>query len=287
LEQDALDAAKQADAVVLVAGLSPRLEGEEMKVAVPGFEGGDRVLLGLPKVQEELIQKITALGKPTVLVLLNGSAVAINWARDHVPAIVETWYPGEEGGTAIADVVFGDYNPAGRLPVTFYKSADQLPPFSDYSMKGKTYRYFTGEPLFPFGFGLSYTAFAYKNMTVPKQVKAGAGAMISVDVTNTGSREGDEVVQVYLKSPAGTPIRTLVGFERVALKPGETRSVSFSLRPRDFSKPTGDGHFEASPGVFEISVGGKQPGFKGAADASTTATISGRLRVTGPAARVN
>jgi beta-glucosidase len=287
LEQEAIDAAKQADAVVLVAGLSPRLEGEEMKVAVPGFEGGDRVLLGLPKVQEELIQKITALGKPTVLVLLNGSAVAINWARDHVPAIVETWYPGEEGGTAIADVVFGDYNPAGRLPVTFYKSADQLPPFSDYSMKGKTYRYFTGEPLFPFGFGLSYTAFAYKNMTVPKQVKAGAGAMISVDVTNTGSREGDEVVQVYLKSPAGTPIRTLVGFERVALKPGETRSVSFSLRPRDFSKPTGDGHFEASPGVFEISVGGKQPGFKGAADASTTATISGRLRVTGPAARVN
>jgi beta-glucosidase len=290
LLEQALNAARQADAVVLVAGLSPRLEGEEMKVAVEGFEGGDRVLLGLPKVQEELIQKIAALGKPTVLVLLNGSAVAINWARDHVPAILEAWYPGEEGGTAIADVLFGDYNPAGRLPVTFYKSAEQLPPFSDYSMKGKTYRYFTGEPLFPFGFGLSYTTFGYKSITFPKQVKAGEGAMISVEVTNTGRTEGEEVVQVYLKPPANaglTPIRTLVGFERVALKPGETKKVSFSMRPRDFAEPTGDGHFQASPGAFEISVGGKQPGFNGAADASTTATLSGRFLVTGPPAQVN
>jgi beta-glucosidase len=216
--------------------------------------------------------------------------VAINWARDHVPAIVETWYPGEEGGTAIADVLFGDYNPGGRLPVTFYKSAEQLPPFWDYSMKGKTYRYFTGEPLFPFGFGLSYTNFGYKKIKVPKQVKAGAGAMVSVDVTNTGSREGEEVVQVYLKPPAGDglrPIRTLVGFERVALRAGETKTVSFTLRPRNFAEPSGDGRFQASPGAFEISVGGKQPGFKGAADASTTATLSGRIRVTGPPVQVN
>ena len=161
-----LDAARQADAVVLVMGLSPRIEGEEMRVKIEGFEGGDRVQIGLPRVQEELMQKIAALGKPTVLVLLNGSAVAVNWAEDHIPAIVEAWYPGQAGGTAIADVLFGDYNPGGRLPVTFYKSVDQLPPFTDYSMKGRTYRFFKGEPLFPFGYGLSYSTFAYRNLKV-------------------------------------------------------------------------------------------------------------------------
>jgi len=285
-DQQALEAARQADAVVVVAGLSPRLEGEEMKVPVEGFEGGDRVQLGLPQTQEELIEKITALGKPTVLVLLNGSAVAINWARDHVPAIVELWYPGEAGGEAIADALFGDYNPAGRLPVTFYKSAEQLPPFTDYSMKGKTYRYFTGEPLFPFGYGLSYTTFAYKNIKIPKQMKTGSAPAISVEVTNTGSRDGEEVVQVYVKPPEG-PSRTLAGFERVALKAGETRAISFRLRPRDFAVSTGGGRYQASPGWFEISVGGEQPGFKGAADASTTATISRRFQVTGPPAQVN
>lgn len=289
-EQEAVDAAKQADAIVLIAGLSPRLEGEEMKVAVPGFEGGDRTRLDLPEIQERLIQKIAALGKPTVLVLLNGSAVAINWARDHVPAIVEAWYPGEEGGTALADVLFGDANPGGRLPVTFYKSAEQLPPFSDYSMQGRTYRYFAGQTLFPFGFGLSYTTFAYKNLKVPREAQAGGAAKISVDVTNTGNRQGDEVVQVYLKGPGGaglTPIRTLVGFERVALRPGETRTVSFSLRPRDFAHPSEGGHFQASPGAFETSVGGKQPGFSGPEDAATTATLSGRLRLMGPAVQVD
>ena len=144
-EREALDAARSADAVVMVLGLTPRLEGEEMKVPVEGFEGGDRVMLGIPQVQEDLLKKVVALGKPTVLVLLNGSAVAVNWAKDNVPAIVDAWYPGQAGGTAIADVLFGDYNPAGRLPVTFYKSADQIPPFTDYAMKGKTYRFFTGE----------------------------------------------------------------------------------------------------------------------------------------------
>ncbi len=278
-DREALDAARQADAVVVVAGLSPRLEGEEMKVPVEGFEGGDRVQLGLPKIQVELIQKVTALGKPTVLVLLNGSAVAINWARDHVPAIVEAWYPGEAGGDAIADVLFGDYNPAGRLPVTFYKSAEQLPPFTDYSMKGKTYRYFTGEPLFPFGYGLSYTTFGYQNLKMPEQMETGRAPAVSVEVTNTGRRDGEEVVQVYVKPPAG-PIRALAGFERVALKAGESRSISFSLRPRDFAVSTGDGHYQASPGWFEISLGGEQPGFKGG-------TISRRLHVTGPVAQVN
>ncbi len=237
-ESDALDAARQADAVVLVMGLSPRLEGEEMRVQIEGFSGGDRVQIGLPRVQEELMQKIAALGKPTVLVLLNGSALAVNWAKDHIPAIVEAWYPGQSGGTAIADVLFGDYNPGGRLPVTFYKSVDQLPPFTDYSMKGRTYRFFKGEPLFPFGYGLSYSTFAYRDLKVQ-------GANVSVEVENTSAIPGEEVVQLYLKREGAAdddPIRSLAGFQRVGLKPRERKTVRFTLKTQ-------------SPGVFDISVG--------------------------------
>ncbi|MGD8869488.1 MAG: glycoside hydrolase family 3 C-terminal domain-containing protein, partial [Gemmatimonadales bacterium] len=164
LRHEALAAAATADAVIMVLGLSPRLEGEEMRVDVPGFAGGDRVEIGLPEPQEALLQSIAALDKPVVLVLLNGSALAVNWAAEHAPAIVEAWYPGQAAGEALADVLFGDYNPAGRLPVTFFKSTDQLPPFSDYAMAGRTYRYFSGDPLFPFGHGLSYTTFAYANL---------------------------------------------------------------------------------------------------------------------------
>jgi len=238
-ESDALDAAHQADAVVLVMGLSPRLEGEEMRVKIEGFEGGDRVQIGLPSVQEELMQKIAALGKPTVLVLLNGSAVAVNWAKDHIPAIVEAWYPGQAGGTAIADVLFGDYNPGGRLPVTFYKSVDQLPPFTDYSMKGRTYRFFKGEPLFPFGHGLSYSTFAYRNLRAQ-------GANISVEVENTSAIAGEDVVQLYVKREGATdddPIRSLAGFQRIALKPHERKTVQFGLKPQ-------------LTGTLQISVGG-------------------------------
>jgi beta-glucosidase len=215
LQEEAVKTANQADAIVMFLGLSPRLEGEEMKVPVEGFKGGDRLTLDIPRVQQELLERIAALKKPTVLVLLNGSAISINWAKDHIPAIVESWYGGQAAGTAIADVLFGDYNPAGRLPVTFYKSADQLPPFTDYGMKGRTYRYFEGEPLWPFGFGLSYTTFAYKNVQVSSN-KAGA------DVTNTGKRTGDEVVQLYSK-------KSLAGFQRITLKPGETKHVDFPL----------------------------------------------------------
>ena len=238
-EQDALDATQQADAVVLVLGLSPRLEGEEMRVPVEGFQGGDRVQLGLPRVQEELMEKVVAAGKPVVLVLLNGSAAAVNWARDHVPAIVEAWYPGQAGGAALADVLFGDYNPAGRLPVTFYKSADQLPPFTDYSMKGRTYRFFEGEPLFPFGYGLSYTTFSYRDLNVPARVKAGDLVKVAIEVRNSGKRAGEEVVQLYVN-------RSLEGFDRVALSPNQSRKVEFTLQPRQLS----DGN------MFEISVGG-------------------------------
>jgi beta-glucosidase len=239
--EEAVKVASQADAVIMTLGLSPRLEGEEMKVQVPGFQGGDRVSLDLPQVQEDLLEKVTALGKPVVLVLLNGSAVAVNWAKDHVPAIVELWYPGQAGGTALADVLFGDANPGGRLPVTFYKSADQLPPFDDYRMEGRTYRYFKGEPLFPFGYGLSYTSFHYGKLNVPAEVKSGAEMKVSVEVQNSGKRAGDEVVELYVKRE----VRSLTGFQRVSLKPGEKRMVEFTLTPH-----------QLGTGTVEISAGG-------------------------------
>jgi len=239
-EDEALKVAGQADVVLMLLGLSPRLEGEEMPVKVEGFSGGDRVSLGIPRVQEALLQKVSALGKPVVLVLLNGSAVAVNWARDHVPAIVELWYPGQAGGTALADVLFGDYNPAGRLPVTFYKSEDQLPPFDDYSMTNRTYRYFTGEPLYPFGYGLSYTSFAYANLRSPEEAKAGSSVKVAVEVENNGKRAGEDVVQLYLKHPG--VLRELQGFERVPLRAGEKKTVEFSVT-------------RAAAGEIELSVG--------------------------------
>ena len=269
-ETEALSVARQADVVVLCLGLSPRLEGEEMKVEVPGFQGGDRVWLRIPQVQEELLQHVSALGKPVVLVLLNGSAVAVNWARDHVPAIVELWYPGQAGGTALADMLFGDYNPGGRLPVTFYQSETQLPPFDNYNMKGRTYRYFEGEPLYPFGYGLSYTTFAYHNLKLFRRAKVGDGK-VSVEVENSGRRAGEEVVELYLKRTGGTglqPIRSLQGFERVNLQPGEKKTVEFTLTPRQLGS-----------GSIEVAVGGKQPGFHGAADAATTQVVTGRFNV--------
>jgi len=266
--EDALNVARQSDVVLMFLGLSPRLEGEEMKVEVEGFAGGDRVKLGIPQVQTDLLERISALGKPVVLVLLNGSAVAVNWARDHVPAIVELWYPGQAGGTALADVLFGDANPGGRLPITFYKSEDQLPPFADYSMKGRTYRYFEGQPLFPFGYGLSYTHFAYSHLKVPKSAPAGEPLKVSVDVENSGARAGDEVVELYLKRDGlpDAPIRSLEGFRRITLEPGEKKTVDFTLTT-------------PGAGALEISIGGKQPGFTGLADAATTQVLTGRCAI--------
>ena len=256
-DREAIDAVKQADAVVMVLGLSPRLEGEEMKVPVDGFAGGDRVTLALPQVQEDLLKKITALGKPVVLVLLNGSAVSINWAKDNVPAIVEAWYPGQEGGAAIADVLFGDYNPSGRLPVTFYKSVDELPPFTDYSMAGKTYRFFTGEPLFPFGHGLSYTTFAYTNLKVPAQANIGDSIKLLLDVENTGSMAGADVVQLYVKGRAsGGPIRSLEGFQRVPLRPKERKTVEFTLTPAQVGRVGTDGRRVVEAGSVELTLAG-------------------------------
>lgn len=273
---DALAIARKADAVVMVLGLSPRLEGEEMKVPVEGFSGGDRLDLNLPRTQEDLLKSVAALGKPSVLVLLNGSALAVNWARDNVPAIVEAWYPGQAGGAALADVLFGDYNPAGRLPVTFYKSVDQLPAFTDYEMKGRMYRFFEGAPLFPFGFGLSYTTFHYQNLKLPDRAKPGDEVKLSVEVTNGGNVAGEEVVQVYLKShAAGSPIRSLAGFRRIALQPKERKQVQFTLTPRQFATATSDGRWIAGTGDFEISVGGAQP-------VPGKGGVSASLRLEGP-----
>jgi beta-glucosidase len=290
LKEEALAAAKSADVVVMLMGLSPRLEGEEMTVEVPGFKGGDRVDLGLPRVQEELIQAVAAVGKPVVLVLLSGSAVAVNWEAEHIPAILETWYSGQAAGTALADVLFGTYNPAGRLPVTFYKSADQIPPFSNYNMEGKTYRYFKGEPLFPFGHGLSYTTFTYGNLKTPPSVRAGEKVSVSVDVTNSGKRSGEEVVQLYvteLEASAPVPLRALQGFRRVQLKAGETKTVSFTLTPRQLSLIDRQSKRIVEPGTVEISIGGKQPGFKGVADSYTSGVVTGRFKLLGSKVQIS
>ena len=263
--EEAVKAARETDVSVLVLGISARLEGEEMPVKVEGFRGGDRTDISLPKSQEALLKAVVATGKPVVVVLLSGSALAVNWANDNAAAILEAWYPGGEGGTAIADVLFGDYNPGGRLPVTFYKSVDQLPPFTDYGMQGRTYRYFKGEPLYPFGYGLSYTKFVYSDLKVEsRSVPAGESIKVSVDVINAGEREGDEVVQLYLTDTAATapvPIRTLVGFERVSLRPREKRRVTFTITPRQMSLIDNRGKRMIEPGQYSISVGGLRETF--------------------------
>jgi beta-glucosidase len=258
-------------------------------VEVPGFEGGDRIDIGLPAPQRELMEAVVATGKPVVLVLLNGSALSATWAAENVPAIVEAWYPGQAAGPAIADVLFGDYNPAGRLPVTFYSSVDQLPPFSDYDMEGRTYRYFHGKPLFPFGHGLSYTTFSYDNLRIPARIEAGEDVLLSVDVENTGPMDGDEVVQLYLadvEASVPVPIRSLQGVRRVFLRAGERKTVSFTLTPRQISLIDSGWERVLEPGVFEVSVGGKQPGFSGLADAATTGVVTRRFEVVGSPLRL-
>jgi len=261
-KKEAIEAAKKADVTILFMGLSPRLEGESMKVEVEGFRGGDRTTLDLPKIQSDLIKSINTVGKPVVLVLMNGSALSINWENSNIPAILEAWYPGQAAGTAIADILFGDYNPSGRLPITFYKSVNDLPDFTDYSMEGKTYRYFRKEPLYSFGYGLSYTTFSYSNLQIPATACKGEYINISVDVSNSGNKDGHEVVQLYLSNktaPVPVPLRTLKGFTRVFLKAGEKKTISMTLDPNDFSIISESGKRIVEPGLFSISVGGRQP----------------------------
>lgn len=281
---EAVAMAKSADLAVVVLGLSQRLEGESMDVVTPGFDRGDRTAITLPAQQEALLKAVKETGKPVILVLNAGSAMAINWAKENVDAIISAGYPGEEGGNALADVVFGDYNPAGRLPITYYQSVEDLPPFEDYDMKGRTYRYFEGKPLYPFGYGLSYTRFSYKDLEVPAKVNAGHPVQISVTVTNIGSRAGDEVVQLYLNDKEAStmrPIRQLEGFQRIHLKPGESKVVNFTLSARQLSMINGESKRVIEEGVFSIHVGGEQPGFDGKLQAETTEVVTGEFQVIG------
>ena len=278
---EAIAAAKDADVVVAVLGITSELEGEEMPVSEEGFKGGDRTSIDLPKPEEELLEAVTATGKPVVLVLANGSALAVNRAREHANAILESWYAGEEGGAAIAETLSGKNNPAGRLPVTFYTGVDQLPPIEDYAMKGRTYRYFEGKPLYPFGYGLSYTTFSYSGLTLPKSaIKAGDPLTAEVTVTNTGKRDGDEVAQLYLEFPhtAGAPLRALRGFKRVHLAAGESQTVQFELRDRDLSMVTEAGAPIIAKGKYSVSVGGGQPNTE-ARSVSGTFQVKGTMRL--------
>jgi beta-glucosidase len=263
---EAVALAQAADVIIVCIGLSQRVEGEEGQeegVETGEVSTGDRTDLNLPGVQEALLQALQATGKPLVVVLINGSAVAINWANEHAPAILEAWYPGEEGGTAIADVLFGDYNPGGRLPVTFYTSVDQLPPFDDYRMAGRTYRYLKVEPLFRFGYGLSYTQFKYRRLQVkPKKIKPGQRVQVSVEVQNTGRCAGDEVVQFYVSDVAASvpvPLHQLQGFERIHLAPGEKKTVSCTLKPKQMSLINAQEKRVVEPGEFRVTAGGSQP----------------------------
>ena len=256
-EAKALEAAQKAEVVVMVMGLSPQLEGEEMPIYIDGFAGGDRTDIKLPATQENLLQKIHALGKPVVLVLTNGSALAVNWAAANIPAIVDVWYPGQSGGAALADVLFGDFNPAGRLPVTFYKSVDDLPPFEDYELDGRTYRYFQGQPLYPFGHGLSYTHFSLDNLQIGQtQLPAGGQTTISLDVANTGSHVGAEVVQLYIRQTDGRrQTQKLQGFKRLFLEPGQCQTVTFNLHSHQLGLYNEQMRYVVEPQTVEVLVG--------------------------------
>ena len=276
---EAVTAAKNADVVIAVVGITSQLEGEEMPVNEPGFLGGDRTSIDLPEPEEALIQAVGATGKPLVVVLMNGSALAVNWANEHANAILEAWYSGEEGGAAMADTLSGKNNPAGRLPVTFYKDIAQLPHFEDYSMANRTYRYFKGKPLYPFGYGLSYTTFSYSDLSLPQAaVNAGDPVEAAVTVTNSGKVAGDEVVQLYLKFPdvEGAPRIALRGFQRIHLDPGASQKVHFELKNRDLGMVTADGNPIIAGGEYTISIGGGQPD-TGAPAVSGHFHIEGRL----------
>jgi beta-glucosidase len=274
LRDEAVEAATKSEVTVAFVGLSPSLEGEEMPVKLAGFNGGDRTSIDLPRAQEDLLRALASTGKPLVVVLQNGSALAVNWAQQNANAILEAWYPGEEGGTAIAETLAGDNNPAGRLPLTFYSSLSQVPPFEEYSMRGRTYRYFADKPLYGFGFGLSYTSFAYSNLKISQ-----APVTVEGDVKNTGAMAGDEVVELYLTQPRAfeTPLRVLAGFKRVHLKAGESAHVSLTIDLRSLGQVDEKGNRVIVPGEYTVSLGGAQP-----QDAASVQT--GRFNVSAGAA---
>jgi len=281
-KEDYPEVVRKADLIIAVLGLTSGLEGEEMPINIPGFVGGDRTSLVLPQAQQDLLEDLAASAKPVVLVLMNGSALAVNWADAHIPAILEAWYPGEEGGTAVAEALAGDFSPSGKLPITFYKSVDQLPPFADYAMKGRTYRYFTGEPLYPFGYGLSYTSFDFSHLKFENGLLGPNDDLTAtVDVKNTGAMAGDEVVELYVAHPGveGAPIRSLAGISRVTLMPGETKTVTIQVPNRNLSVVAEDGTRRIVPGELQVWVGDGQPvspaGLAKAAGAAGSVTIQG------------
>ena len=279
LRDEAVEAAKESDIVIAFVGISPNLEGEEMPVHIEGFAGGDRTNLDLPKTQRDLLEAVAATGKPVVVVLMSGSAIAMNWANDHAAALLEAWYPGEAGGEAIADVLTGNANPSGRLPITFYASDGQLPPFTDYSMKNRTYRYFPGDPLYRFGYGLSYTTFRYSDLKLSTEsLQAGEPLTADVSITNAGDRAGDEVAQLYLIPPSGSgyPLRSLEGFQRVHLAPHASAVVHFRLDARELSEVDDSGNRAVRAGDYQVFVGGASP----AADGSSSG-VSAKLSITG------
>jgi len=255
-------AAAQADVIVAAVGLTADLEGEEMRIKIEGFAGGDKTSLDLPADQRKLLELAKATGKPLVVVVFNGSPVDLSWAKENASAIVEAWYPGQAGGLALGNTLTGKTNPAGRLPLTFYRDVADLPPFDDYSMKGRTYRYFTGTPVYPFGYGLSYSTFEYGPLSIePVQGDPENGVRVSTQVRNSSARGGDEVAELYLDPPEfeGAPRIALRGFQRVTLRPGETRGLVFELLPRDLSFVTRDGLRQIFPGVYRVTVGSGQP----------------------------
>ena len=252
-QEQILNQVADADVVVFVGGISPRLEGEEMKVNEEGFKGGDRISIELPRVQRELIAALKQADKPVVYVNCSGSAIALVPETENADAIIQAWYGGELGGQAVADVLFGDYNPSGKLPLTFYRSTDQLPDFEEYRMANRTYRYFKDEPLFPFGYGLSYTTF-----TIGKPHLDAIHRIISVDVTNNGKYDGDEVIQVYMRrlNDANGPLKTLRAFKRISLKTGETATVEIPFQYKDFENwDEQTNTMRVVPGRYELMVG--------------------------------
>jgi beta-glucosidase len=258
-----IDSLKDADVIIYVGGISPRLEGEEMKVSQPGFSGGDRTSIALPAVQTDFLKALKATGKPIVFVMMTGSAIAIPWEEENIPGIINSWYGGEAAGTAVADVLFGDYSPSGKLPVTFYKSDSDLPPFDDYSMKNRTYRYFKGEALYPFGFGLSYTNFNFSNLKLSKtKIKENESINAEVTVTNNGNVASDDVVQLYLthlSAGENIPLYSLKGFKRITLAPGASQKVKFTITPDMMKLVNGKGQSVLNPGKIKVSIGESLP----------------------------
>lgn len=250
---------KQSDVVIYVGGITARLEGEEMPVEIEGFSKGDRTNLKLPAAQHSLLKELYALGKPIIFVLSSGSAMAINWEQENLPAILNVWYPGQAGGDAIADVLFGDYNPSGKLPVTYYKSVNDLPPFEDYHMKGRTYRYFEGDVLYPFGYGLSYSHFSYSTPVLEKsEMNKTENNHLKLIVTNDGNQDGETVVQLYIndkEASVATPLKSLKKFKKIFLAKGESKTIEFDITTEDLSIFDNKGNSFVEAGEFDIFIG--------------------------------